>query len=195
VQPNKAIVGENAFAHEAGIHQDGVLKEKLTYEIMRPEDSAGPPTSSSWANTPAGPPRRALRELGFELDEGELGKAFKRFKDLADKKKEIFDDDLISIVKTRSPGARDRTRSTTAMISGTGIIPRPPVRLKKDTRSSRTRAWATDRWTGAERHRRHHRPQGEAPGLSAARRHLGQGTPSRGVGQGGLRRHVVPGKG
>jgi 2-isopropylmalate synthase len=54
VQPNKAIVGENAFAHEAGIHQDGVLKEKLTYEIMRPRTSGGPPTSWSWASTRAG---------------------------------------------------------------------------------------------------------------------------------------------
>ena len=135
VQPNKAVVGENAFAHEAGIHQDGVLKEKLTYEIMRPEDiglAANKLVMGKHSGRAALAAR--MRELGFELDEGELGKAFKRFKDLADKKKEIFDEDLISIVKDEIA----QVPETYALdylhtISGTGIIPSATVRLKKDT--------------------------------------------------------------
>ena len=134
VQPNKAIVGENAFAHEAGIHQDGVLKEKLTYEIMRPED-IGRAANKLVMGKHSGRAALAarLRELGFELDEGELGKAFKRFKDLADKKKEIFDDDLISIVKDEIAQVPETyTLDYLHMISGTGIIPSATVRLKKD---------------------------------------------------------------
>src|SRR4029079_6847087 len=82
VQPNKAVVGENAFAHEAGIDQDGVLKEKLTYEIMRPED-IGRATNKLVMGKHSGRHALAarLKDLGFELDEGGLGKAFKRFKD------------------------------------------------------------------------------------------------------------------
>src|SRR5712692_5218866 len=135
VQPNKASVGENAFAHEAGIHQDGVLKEKLTYEIMRPED-IGRAANKLVMGKHSGRAALAarLRELGFELDEGELGKAFKRFKDLADKKKEIFDDDLISIVKDEIAQVPETyTLDYLHMISGTGIIPSATVRLKKNT--------------------------------------------------------------
>ncbi|PYM74051.1 MAG: 2-isopropylmalate synthase [Candidatus Rokuibacteriota bacterium] len=135
VQPNKAIVGENAFAHEAGIHQDGVLKEKLTYEIMKPED-IGRAANKLVMGKHSGRAALAarLRELGFDLDEGELGKAFKRFKDLADKKKEIFDDDLISIVKDEIAQVPETyTLDYLHMISGTGIIPSATVRLKKDT--------------------------------------------------------------
>jgi 2-isopropylmalate synthase len=100
VQPNKAIVGSNAFAHESGIHQDGVLKHKLTYEIMDAE-SIGLSDNQIVLGKLSG--RNALdsrlRELGFELTETELNKAFVRFKDLADKKKEITDWDLEAIVK------------------------------------------------------------------------------------------------
>src|SRR5213593_132112 len=134
VQPNKAIVGENAFAHEAGIHQDGVLEEKLTYEIMRPED-IGRAANKLVMGKHSGRAALAarLRELGFELDEGELGKAFKRFKDLADKKKEIFDDDLISIVKDEIAQVPETyTLDYLHMISGTASIPSATVRLKKD---------------------------------------------------------------
>ncbi len=134
VQPNKAIVGENAFAHEAGIHQDGVLKEKLTYEIMRPED-IGRAANKLVMGKHSG--RRALAarlgELGFELDEGELGKAFKKFKDLADKKKDIFDEDLISIVKDEIAQVPETyALDYLHMVSGTGVIPSATVRLKKD---------------------------------------------------------------
>ncbi|MFH0813223.1 MAG: 2-isopropylmalate synthase [Pseudomonadota bacterium] len=99
VQPNKAIVGANAFSHESGIHQDGLLKEKITYEIMTPE-SIGIPQSTLVLGKHSG--RHALRDrlkkLGYELSEQELSTVFKRFKDLADKKKEIFDEDIEAIV-------------------------------------------------------------------------------------------------
>jgi 2-isopropylmalate synthase len=99
VQPNKAIVGANAFAHESGIHQDGVLKNKLTYEIMDAQ-SIGLTDNQIVLGKLSG--RNAfgtrLRELGFDLSEQELNKAFVRFKDLADKKKDITDWDLEAIV-------------------------------------------------------------------------------------------------
>ena len=99
VQPNKAIVGANAFAHESGIHQDGVLKHKLTYEIMDAQ-SIGLKDNQIVLGKHSG--RNAfgtrLKELGFELSETDLNKAFLKFKDLADKKKEISDWDLEAIV-------------------------------------------------------------------------------------------------
>jgi 2-isopropylmalate synthase len=99
VQPNKAIVGKNAFAHEAGIHQDGVLKEKTTYEIMTPE-SIGLKKSELVLGKHSG--RHAfskrLKELGYDLDKDDVNRAFEDFKKLADKKKEIFDDDLRVLV-------------------------------------------------------------------------------------------------
>src|SRR3989338_2254596 len=100
VQPNKAIVGANAFAHESGIHQDGVLKHRTTYEIMRPED-VGFGTSKLVLGKHSG--RHAfserLKALGFRLTGPRLEAAFERFKRLADQKKEVFDQDLITIVE------------------------------------------------------------------------------------------------
>ena len=100
VQANKAIVGDNAFAHEAGIHQDGLLKEKSTYEIMRPE-SVGIAKSTLVLGKHSG--RHAfkarLAELGYDLTDDNLNKAFERFKRLADKKKEVFDEDIEAIVQ------------------------------------------------------------------------------------------------
>jgi 2-isopropylmalate synthase len=99
VQPNKAIVGANAFAHESGIHQDGVLKNKLTYEIMDAQ-SIGLTDNQIILGKHSG--RNAfgtrLRELGFELSETDLNKAFVRFKEVADKKKEISDWDIEALV-------------------------------------------------------------------------------------------------
>jgi len=99
VQPNKAIVGANAFAHEAGIHQDGVLKERLTYEIMTPQ-SIGLATNRLHLGKHSG--RHALKqhldELGYKLNEEELKDIFKRFKDLADRKKSIYDEDLDALM-------------------------------------------------------------------------------------------------
>ncbi len=100
VQPNKAIVGKNAFAHESGIHQDGMLKNANTYEIMTPE-SVGLKSSELVLGKHSG--RHAFKvkinELGYKLaSEKELNKIFKKFKDLADKKKQIFEEDIIALI-------------------------------------------------------------------------------------------------
>jgi len=134
VQPNKAIVGENAFAHEAGIHQDGVLKEKLTYEIMRPQD-IGRPSNKLVLGKHSG--RHAfkirLKDLGVDLDGSELDKAFKRFKDLADKKKEVYDADLLAIVSEEMTQVPETyVLDYLHFVSGTGLIPSATVRLKRD---------------------------------------------------------------
>ena len=106
VQPNKAIVGANAFAHESGIHQDGVLKHKLTYEIMDAQ-SIGLTDNQIVLGKLSGRNafRSRLKELGFELGEQELNRAFLRFKDMADKKKEITDWDLEAIVNDETQQA------------------------------------------------------------------------------------------
>ena len=103
VQPNKAIVGANAFAHEAGIHQDGMLKHAGTYEIMTPE-SVGLIKSSLVLGKHSGKHAfsEKLKELGYELGDNALMEIFGRFKDLADKKKEIFDEDLLALVGDRT---------------------------------------------------------------------------------------------
>ncbi len=112
VQPNKAIVGANAFAHESGIHQDGMLKHAGTYEIMTPE-SVGLTRSSLVMGKHSG--RHAfkakLAELGFgELGDNAIEDAFRRFKDLADRKKEVFDEDLVALVDDEVGRANDRVR-------------------------------------------------------------------------------------
>lgn len=100
VQPNKAIIGKNAFAHEAGIHQDGMLKNKLTYEIMKPE-SVGIKQTTLVLGKHSG--RHALQkkyqEMGHNLSRPELDKAYKLFTRLADRKKEVFEEDLLAIVQ------------------------------------------------------------------------------------------------
>ena len=102
VQNNKAIVGANAFAHESGIHQDGMLKHAGTYEIMTPE-SVGWTKSNLVMGKHSG--RHAFKEkitaLGFAIGDNALEDAFNRFKDLADKKKEIFDEDIIALLDAR----------------------------------------------------------------------------------------------
>ena len=100
VQFNKAIVGKNAFAHESGIHQDGMLKNSETFEIMRPAD-VGLSASSLPLGKHSGRAalRAKLKELGFDLADNQLNDAFVRFKALADRKKEVYDDDLIALVQ------------------------------------------------------------------------------------------------
>jgi len=99
-QPNKAIVGKNAFAHESGIHQDGVLKHKETYEIMKPEDIGLDQSDTLVLGKHSGRAafKDKLAKLGFSLDEDALNRAFERFKILADRKKEIYDDDIRALV-------------------------------------------------------------------------------------------------
>ena len=109
VQPNKAIVGKNAFAHESGIHQDGMLKHAGTYEIMTPE-SVGLTESKLVLGKHSG--RHAfgdkLKDLGYDLGDNALEDAFTRFKDLADKKKEVFDEDIMALVDDEIFRANDR---------------------------------------------------------------------------------------
>ena len=99
VQPNKAIVGANAFAHESGIHQDGMLKHAGTYEIMTPE-SVGLNKSTLVMGKHSGRHafKEKLKDLGYDLDDDALNETFKRFKDLADKKKDVFDEDIMALV-------------------------------------------------------------------------------------------------
>ncbi|MCI5060823.1 MAG: 2-isopropylmalate synthase [Alphaproteobacteria bacterium] len=111
VQPNKAIVGANAFAHESGIHQDGMLKNAQTYEIMTPE-SVGLAKSELVLGKHSG--RHALKdkieELGYDIGDNAFQDLFKRFKDLADKKKEIFDEDIIALVDDEVGRDHDRIK-------------------------------------------------------------------------------------
>ncbi|HEX9464472.1 MAG TPA: 2-isopropylmalate synthase [Alphaproteobacteria bacterium] len=111
VQPNKAIVGANAFAHESGIHQDGMLKNAQTYEIMTPE-SVGLHRSTLVMGKHSGRHafKEKLKELGFQLGDNAVEDAFRRFKDLADRKKEVFDEDLVALVDDTVGSANDRVK-------------------------------------------------------------------------------------
>ena len=110
VQFNKAIVGKNAFAHESGIHQDGMLKNKETFEIMRPEDVGLAGTSLPLGKHSGRAALRAkLTELGYDMADNQLKDVFVRFKELADRKKEVFDDDLIALMR-QTDGVEDSIR-------------------------------------------------------------------------------------
>ncbi len=134
VQPNKAIVGANAFAHEAGIHQDGLLKERQTYEIMTPE-SIGLPSHTLVMGKHSG--RHAFRErlksLGYDLSNDNMEKAFRRFKALADKKKQIYDEDLEAIVADEVLRIPERYKLVSINVtSGSETIPTATVQLEID---------------------------------------------------------------
>ena len=124
VQPNKAVVGANAFAHASGIHQDGVLKARDTYEIMRAEDvgwAANKIVLGKLSGRNAF--KQRLQELGIELEsEADVNAAFARFKDLADRKSEIFDEDIIALVGDET---RHRTSRSTTACSRWRSTPRP----------------------------------------------------------------------
>ncbi|MBI2758491.1 MAG: 2-isopropylmalate synthase [Chloroflexi bacterium] len=137
VQPNKAIVGANAFAHEAGIHQDGMLKHQTTYEIMRPEDVGVNQTTLVMGKHSG---RHALRSrlaaMGHSLDEGELDKAFARFKELADRKKVITDADLEAVIADEFYRPRDVYYLEGLQVScGTLGLPTATVRLRGPDRA------------------------------------------------------------
>ncbi len=137
VAPNKAIVGNNAFRHEAGIHQDGILKERSTYEIMRPEDVGFMETGLVLGKHSG---RHAfkdrLKNLGVELKKAELDKAFDRFKRVADKKKQVFDEDLIAIVEDEVK-IFQKTWSMESLVakSGTNIEPEINIVLKSQCKT------------------------------------------------------------
>ncbi len=136
VQYNKAIVGKNAFAHESGIHQDGMLKHTQTYEIMRPED-VGLTESSLVMGKHSGRHafRKKLEELGYALGENAFEDAFQRFKDLADKKKHVFDEDIEALVDDEVATADDRVKVVAlTVIAGTGAPQKATVTLDIDGR-------------------------------------------------------------
>ncbi len=144
VQRNKAVVGENAFAHEAGIHQDGVIKHRSTYEIMDPRD-IGVPESKLVLGKHSG--RNALRqrlaELGFEVDAEMLEKVYTAFKELADKKKDVFDEDIEAIVDDLLQEGRKLWELVRfQVVSGTGVISTATVELT-DTADERRLEAAT----------------------------------------------------
>jgi len=121
VQYNKAIVGRNAFAHESGIHQDGMLKNAETYEIMTPA-SVGVAKTSLVMGKHSGRHafREKLKELGYELGDNALEDAFKRFKDLADRKKHVYDEDIEALVDDEIVNAHDRIKVVAlTVIAGT----------------------------------------------------------------------------
>ena len=132
VQPNKAIVGSNAFAHEAGIHQDGMLKHQSTYEIMRPEDVGVNQTNLVLGkHSGRAELRNRLAEMGHSLDDVELDKAFARFKDLADRKKVITDLDLEALVADEFYKPRDVYLLNGLQVTcGTMGMPTATVRLR-----------------------------------------------------------------
>jgi 2-isopropylmalate synthase len=121
VQYNKAIVGRNAFAHESGIHQDGMLKHTQTYEIMMPEDVGVSKTSLVMGKHSGRHAfREKLKELGYELGDNALQDAFNRFKDLADKKKHVYDEDIEALVDDEIAKAHDRVKIVSLqVIAGT----------------------------------------------------------------------------
>lgn len=136
VQPNKAIVGTNAFAHTSGIHQDGLLKEKSTYEIMRPE-SIGLVQSKLVMGKLSGRHafRQRLEELGYKLTDEEVNHAFERFKRLADQKKEMYEEDLEVIISEEIAKIPERVALKHLLVeSGTDRVPTATVELVIDGR-------------------------------------------------------------
>jgi 2-isopropylmalate synthase len=132
VQPNKAIVGANAFSHEAGIHQDGMLKNKMTYEIMRPE-TVGINRSRLVLGKHSG--RHALKvhlaEMGFDLSKEELDRAFRRYKNLADKKKVVTDADLEALMEDQVYKGQEVYKLDGLQVAcGTMGLPTATVRLR-----------------------------------------------------------------
>ena len=133
VQRNKAIVGQNAFAHEAGIHQDGMLKERTTYEIMHPED-VGFSTSDLVLGKHSG--RAALADrakaMGYTLTDEQLDTVFEQFKVLADKKKEIYDADIAALIEQQIHAVSEKwTFDSYKVICGTGQVPEVTLRLRR----------------------------------------------------------------
>jgi 2-isopropylmalate synthase len=123
-------VGANAFAHESGIHQDGMLKHEATYEIMRPESvGAGETRLVLGKHSGRHAFARRLQELGYDLDDGELERAFQQFKRVAERKKHVGDADLDAIVAAERPESAHWTLEGLQVASGTAGLPTASVRL------------------------------------------------------------------
>jgi 2-isopropylmalate synthase len=132
VPPNKAVVGANAFSHSSGIHVDGFLKERETYEIMRPEDVG---LAESRVVLTARTGRHGLRDrlekLGYSISQEELNQAYQRFLTVADKKQEVFDEDLIAILRDEiRPAVETYKLEYLHIYSGTSAIPTATVRVR-----------------------------------------------------------------
>jgi 2-isopropylmalate synthase len=136
---SKAIVGENAFAHSSGIHQDGILKKRETYEIMDPEEVG-------WGGTELPLTKHSgrhamlarLEHLGFHLSESEAGAVFERFKEVGDKKKFVYDDDLAALVEDSMSVAQDTyTLDYIHVTSGTTTVPTATVCLRRGSETLR----------------------------------------------------------
>jgi len=143
VQVNKAIVGANAFAHESGVHVDGLLKDRTTYEIITPE-SVGVTASRVVLGRHSGRHGFKIRcqELGFELDNRQLDTVYQRFTELADKKKEVFDEDIITLLDDTIPAAAETFHLDYLQCScGTGTIPSATVRILSQGRRLQESAW------------------------------------------------------
>ncbi len=185
VQYNKAIVGRNAFAHESGIHQDGMLKNTQTYEIMTPE-TVGVKQTSLVMGKHSG--RHAfvhkLEELGYKLGDNQLEDAFVRFKALADRKKQIYDEDIEALVDEEIAHAQDRIKLVSlTVIAGTRGPQRATMTLDIDGRSvieecDRQRPGGCD----LQLHQGAGAARGEARALPGARRDRRHRRAGRGVG-------------
>jgi len=146
VQRNKAIVGQNAFAHEAGIHQDGMLKERTTYEIMQPEDVGFAMTDLVLGKHSG---RAALADraeaLGYQLTERQLASLFTQFKILADKKKEIYDADITVLIEHEMHAVAELWSLVSYQVtSGTGMIPEVTLRLRRGNKDFSTQMASGD---------------------------------------------------
>ncbi|MEE9259698.1 MAG: 2-isopropylmalate synthase [Candidatus Scalindua sediminis] len=132
VQRNKAIVGENAFAHESGVHQDGILKERTTYEIMRPEEVGLPKTKIVLGKLSGRHAfKKRIKELGYELSDEELEHTFNQFKILADKKKDIYDQDIEALIQDEKSEVPHIYELDSLSIScGPNTVPTAGVRLR-----------------------------------------------------------------
>ena len=195
MQRNKAIVGQNAFAHEAGIHQDGMLKERTTYEIMRPED-VGFATTDLVLGKHSG--RAALanraKALGYTLTSEQLQTVFEQFKVLADKKKEIYDADIAALIEQEIRSVSELWSLLSYQVTaGTGKVPVVTLRLRRGEEEFSTEMacgdgpvdavfLAIEELTGITV---------DLPRLQRPQRHGGQGRAGRGGRRGGARGPVV----
>jgi 2-isopropylmalate synthase len=145
VQRNKAIVGRNAFAHEAGIHQDGMLKERSTYEIMRPEDVGFLATDLVLGKHSG---RAALADrakvLGYQLTGEQLQTVFEEFKKLADKKKEVYDGDIAALIEKQLHGVKEEEWQLVSFQVSSGTGHKPSVKLTLRHGSEEQTAELTD---------------------------------------------------
>ena len=198
VQPNKAIVGANAFAHESGIHVDGVLKNPLTYEIMTPEEvGIGQNNLVLGKHSGRAALKARLGDMGYELDRDNVEKLFQAFKRLADKKKEVFNEDLEALIADEILRIPLRWRlDYMNIVSGTVTVPHghgAPARLRRTQAGLRFGQRSGGR--GVQHHLQNHRGQGQAAALHHQRHYRRAGRAGRSDGKIGRKRSGGSGQG